>query len=429
MSFAAIPTNPPTLDTSSSILHRMLMWHLDARGFAKEFDAIIDEMIDATMTMYKKLINCRELAAYPRRMHCRYNLRDLMRCIHGLLLSVPETIEDVAAMKRLWLHEACRVYSDRLPVLEPVLKVAEYVEESCREHFKASVHDLLAQMDMVELADIADMTIHSIFFCDFSDPKSESRSYVEVMDMDHLAQVVRGYVTEYNNMNKKPMHYLIVFRHLMRSLSKASRVLKQPSGHLLLVGPKGVGRHTLARLTGHASDCHINQYDTGAVGIGGSGAWNLKDWIETFKQSLLCAAEDEKRSVFICSDVEFERPECRALINHVVAHGDVMYLFDAKERGQIIEQMRAIDLQKEKTLQVTILRSNFEFVSIHLFNLQTDGTAASLKSMFETRMWEAVRIIVVLSSEQYSRTLLNECPQIAASCQTVWLHVRRWSVT
>lgn len=358
LSFATIPTVPPSLETASSILHRMLMWHLDARGFAKEFDAIIDEMIDATMGMFKKLIGSQELAAYPRRLYCHWNLRDLMRCIHGLLLSVPETIEDVAAMKRLWLHEACRVYSDRLPSLDPVWKVAEYVEESCNEHFKATVTDLLAQMDMVELADVADMTIHSVFFCDFSDPKSESRSYVEVMDMDHLAQVVRGYVTEYNNMNKKPMHYLTVFRHLMRSLSRATRVLKQPSGHLILIGPKGVGRHTLAKLAGHASDCHISHYDMsgGTVpGVAPSGGWSMSDWIETFKQSLVSAAEDEKRSLFICSDVEFARPECRALVNHVVAHGDVMYLFDAKERAQIIEQMRAIDLQKEKTLQVTLL--------------------------------------------------------------------------
>ena len=78
-------------------------------------------------------------------------------------------------------------------------------------------------MDMVELADVSEMNVHSIFFCDFSDPKSESRSYVEVLDMEHLTQVVNGYVTEYNNMNKKPMHYMTVFRHFMRTMSKASR--------------------------------------------------------------------------------------------------------------------------------------------------------------------------------------------------------------
>lgn len=346
--FAPIIVEPPSLDTASNILYRMLMWHLDARGFAKEFDAIIDQMINASMGMYRLLIECKTMAAYPAKSGCRWNLRDLMHCIHGLLLSVPETIEDVGAMKRLWLHEACRVYSDRLPMLEPTALVTQYVEQSCETHFQATVSDLFAQMDMVELADLAEMNINTIFFCDFSDPKSESRSYVEVMDMEHLTRVVNGYVTEYNNMNKKPMHYLIVFRHLMRTMTKASRVLKQPSGHLMLVGPKGVGRHTLARLSGHASDCTVHQYDTGSSANG----WNLKDWTEAFKAALISAADDDKRSIFICSDEEFERPECRSLINHVVSHGDLMYLFDTKERNDIVEQMRVIDLQKEKTLQV-----------------------------------------------------------------------------
>lgn len=352
--FAPIVTEPPNFETASTILYRMLMWHLDARGFAKEFDAVIDQMISASMGVYRLLIECPVMAAYPAHYGCRWNLRDLMRFTHGLLLSVPESIEDVGAMKRLWLHEACRVYSDRLALLEPTALVAHYVEQSCQTHLQASVGDLFAQMDMVELADIADMTINTIFFCDFSDPKSESRSYVEVMDMEHLTRVTNGYVTEYNNMNKRPMHYVNVFRHLMRTMAKASRVLKQPSGHLILVGPKGVGRHTLARLAGHASDSTVHQYESSSPDTGNSKGtvWNVTDWTDALKFALIDAADDDKKCAFICSDVEFQRPECRSLINHIVSHGDLMYLFDARERGELVEQMRAIDLQKEKTLQV-----------------------------------------------------------------------------
>ena len=344
--FAPIVTDSPSLETASVILNRMLMWHLDARGFAKEFDAVIDQMISASIGIFRRVTECRALASTAGH-HCRWDLRDLMRCIHGLLLSVPETIEDVGAIKRLWIHEAVRVFSDRLPLAEPAARVARYVEEECEVHLQTTLHDLFAQMDMVELAEISQMNIDSIFFCDFSDPKSESRSYVEVLDMEHLTGVVNGYVTEYNNMNKRPMHYLVVFRHLMRTMAKASRVLKQPSGHLVLIGPKGVGRHSLARMAGHASDCHVHQFESPSSG------WTLDDWTDAFKAALVSAADDEKRSVFICSDGEFERPECRALVNHVLANGDVMYLFDAKERNELVEQMRAIDLQKEKTLQVS----------------------------------------------------------------------------
>ena len=62
------------------------------------------------------------------------------------------------------------------------------------------------------------------------------------------------------------------------------------------------------------------------------------------------AACDDKRSVFIVSDVELELDECKVLVNHVLSQGDVMYLFDANERNDLVEKMRAIDLQKEKSL-------------------------------------------------------------------------------
>ena len=123
------------------------------------------------------------------------------------------------------------------------------------------MEQLISQLDMGEPMDAADMTMDSIFFCDFSDPKSDSRSYVEVIDMEHLHTVVRGYVTEYNNMNKRPMHYLTVFQYLIGNMAKASRVLKQPAGHLILIGVQGVGRHSLARMAAHASDCHVHQFD------------------------------------------------------------------------------------------------------------------------------------------------------------------------
>lgn len=107
-----------------------------------------------------------------------------------------------------------------------------------------------------------------------------------------------------------------------------------------------MGRHSLARLASHACDCHPHYYEwTG-------DNWQLTEWISALKMALVSAAEEDKRSVFICSDAELERPQCRALVNHIASAGDVMHLFDVKEKQALIEQMRAIDLQKEKTLQV-----------------------------------------------------------------------------
>ena len=254
--FAPILLEPTSIQVVTTMFNRMMLWHLDARGFAKEFDSCIDQLIDATVATYRQTLDSHVTSDK------QLSILDLFRCIHGLLLSVPETTEDVAAIKRLWLHETFCVLSDPLASVESAALIGHCIENNCQQFLEATVSDLLAQLDMGDPGDSpVEQTMRSIFFCDFSDPKSDSRSYVEVVDMEHLHTVVKGYVTEYNNMNKRPMHDLVVFNHFIRNMAKASRVLKQPAGHLVLIANQGVGRHSLARITAHASDCHVHQFE------------------------------------------------------------------------------------------------------------------------------------------------------------------------
>lgn len=82
------------------------------RGFSKEFDPCIDEIVHATLHIYVEAR--KNLLPIPSKCHYLFNLRDFSRVIQGVLLSVPEVIETIDDMQRLWAHEICRVYGDRL---------------------------------------------------------------------------------------------------------------------------------------------------------------------------------------------------------------------------------------------------------------------------------------------------------------------------
>ena len=81
------------------------------------------------------------------------------------------------------------------------------IKEQMREDFD----QLFAHLDFDNDGKVVEDDIRSLIYCDFADPKSDAKNYVEVRDLEKLRVVAEGYLEEFNNLSKKPMN-LVLFR-------------------------------------------------------------------------------------------------------------------------------------------------------------------------------------------------------------------------
>lgn len=356
------------------------------------------------------------LLPIPRKCHYVFNIRDFSRVIQGVLLSVPEATEGIDAMRRLWAHEVHRVYGDRLVdqtdrawLFETICKTAEeQLHTTSLEifgRFKESnkevrqflfVFNSKTYTSSIYSFQLEPEDLRKLMYCDFTNPKADTRNYLEVQDIEELRYVAESYLVEFNNMTKRPMN-LVIFRYAIEHLSRICRVLKQPRSHALLIGIGGSGRQSYTRLAAHIMDFELFQIEL-------SKNYSLKDWQNFLKAMLLKISTTEAHGVFLFADNQAIEKQFYEDINNLLKSGEILSLFDVNEIADICEKMLAIDKQRDKTLQ-------------------TDGSPKALYNLFVSLIREQLHVILCMSpmGENF-RNCVRNYPSIINNCTIDWFY-------
>jgi dynein heavy chain, axonemal len=202
--------------------------------------------INATIEIYQKIIE--EKRPTPAKFHYLFNLRDISKVFQGILMSKPVSVPTPEVFAKLWIHESCRVFHDRLINSEDKVWFTKMVAELSNVYFRVRLeHD--------------DLFVNSnLIFGDLLKLES-TKAYEEIKDAVKLKTILTEYLDDYNITATSKMN-LVFFEDAIQHISRGARVMRQPRGNMMLIGVGGSGKQSLTKLS-----CHMLAYTARQVEI------------------------------------------------------------------------------------------------------------------------------------------------------------------
>lgn len=206
--------------------------------FSDSISRLADPIANASVKIYLRIV--KELLPTPDKSHYVFNLRDLSKCIQGILQSDNTNYVNETQMLRLFYHETTRVFHDRL------------INNQDKMYFKKLIEDVSVKYFQTPIAKFEE----TILFGDFIifGQSILDRVYEEITDLKKLENTLIDYMNDYNAHTGQNMK-LILFQNAIEHTIRMTRLLRADRGNGLLVGVAGMGKQSLTRLA-----AHINGY-------------------------------------------------------------------------------------------------------------------------------------------------------------------------
>ncbi|EDV29711.1 uncharacterized protein TRIADDRAFT_18356 [Trichoplax adhaerens] len=295
------------------------------RGFLSEFPVPVkscaDAIVDAGADLYQRMRT--EFLPTPAKSHYIFNLRDLSKCMQGILQANSGNIREKDQIMRMFFHEAHRVFHDRLIDISDKQHFYSVLSEISQKHFS---HDLKAETFEKDI----------LLFGDFLNTAAEpeDRIYEELNDLKKVESVLSDYLDEYNLNSSKEMK-LVFFVDAIQHLSRIVRIARQSQGNALLVGVGGTGKQSLTRLA-----CWICGYSCFQIEL--TRGYSYDSFHEDIRKLFTIAGVQGEKTVFLFTDSQIITEEFLEDINNILNSGEVPNLYNMEEYEKVIAAMRPI---------------------------------------------------------------------------------------
>ncbi|XP_070081975.1 dynein axonemal heavy chain 17 isoform X1 [Equus caballus] len=312
--FCVFAVSFPGQEALATIYNTILSQHLAFRSVPMVVQRMSNQLVASALALHQKVTTTFLPTAI--KFHYVFNLRDLSNIFQGLLFSTAEVLKTPLDLVRLWLHEAERVYGDKM--------VEEKDQEILRRITIASTKKFFD--DLGDELLFAKPNIFCHFAQGIGDPK-----YFSVTDTAHLNKLLVDVLDSYNEVNA--VMNLVLFEDAVAHICRINRILESPRGNALLVGVGGSGKQSLSRLAAYISALDVFQITLKK----GYGIPDLK--LDLTAQYMKSAVKNVP-SVFLMTDSQVAEEQFLVLINDLLASGEIPGLFLEDEVENIISSMR-----------------------------------------------------------------------------------------
>ncbi|XP_006892361.1 PREDICTED: dynein heavy chain 1, axonemal [Elephantulus edwardii] len=370
---------------------------------APDIAHLTDSVVEATTMVYSTITS--QLLPTPAKSHYTFNLRDLSKVFQGMLMAEAAKVEDTIQLLRLWYHENCRVFRDRL------------VNDEDRKWFD---HLLEKQMERWDVAFNMVCPFQPILYGDFMSPGSDIKSYKLIISEKKMMQVIEEYMEDYNQINTAKLK-LVLFMDAMSHICRISRTLRQALGNALLLGVGGSGRSSLTRLASHMAEYECFQIEL-------SKNYGITEWRDDVKKVLLKAGQQSLPITFLFSDTQIKSESFLEDINNILNSGDIPNLYSVDEQDQILNTMRP--LVQEQGLQPTKANLMAAYTRRVRSNIHMVLCMSPIGEVFRARLRQFPSLVNCCTIDWFSawpaealesvaNTFLNEIPELEASKEVI----------
>lgn len=243
-----------------------------------------------------------------------------------------------SVMHKFLFH--CRVFDplDRKQLLETVNSV-------CKSSFKCDLTKAFGKKIPLG-TNVSSETMRTLIFGNFMEPDAEHKTYDEIDDWSKLEKIINYYLNEYNSTAMVPMN-LNLFKYSIEHISRVSRALQIPLGHLIVIGNGGSGRKTSIKLVASMSGAELFYINCGCN-------YSVIDWREDLKKALFAAGLNGKNTIIVYPDpCHANAAEFMNNLITIMDNSDLPNLFQSEDKVKIMDAMQSVAKKLEKIIDTT----------------------------------------------------------------------------